>query len=138
MNNEKNEKDEKNEKRDLIILDFLNKAHIGCTTLNELHGLLLPRELFFNDAVYKQLKTTAIPELKHFFSSSYLTALQGSAETQQRWPLLNLIRQVLRSCSFKLSPKRVSDGYTADGKKKYKRMFIIERMKLGDELLPQI
>jgi hypothetical protein len=126
-----------NEKRDLIILDFLNKANIGCTTLNELNGLLLPRELFFNDAVYKELKQK-IPELKHIFSSSYLTALQASAETQQRWPLLNLIRQILRSCSFKLSPKRVSDGYTADGKKKYKRMFIIERMKVGDELINQI
>ena len=55
---------------------------------------------------------------------------QTTAETAQRWPLLNLIRQVLRSSNFKLTPKRVADGYTLDGKKKYKRLFIIEKMKI--------
>ena len=112
-----------------IIIDFLNKGNINCQTLNDLNGLLIPREMFFNDTIYKELKEK-IPELKHIFSSSYLTALQAPAEKTQRWPLLNLIRQVLRSSSFKLTPKRVSDGYTIDGKKKYKRMFIVERMKM--------
>jgi hypothetical protein len=112
-----------------IIIEFLNKANIACNTLNDLNGMLIPRELFFNDTIYKQLKDK-IPELKNIFSSSYLTSLQEPAEKNQRWPLLNLIRQVLRSSSFKLTPKRVSDGYTIDGKKKYKRMFIIEKMKI--------
>lgn len=112
-----------------IIIDFLNKGNINCQTLNDLNGLLIPREMFFNETIYKELKEK-IPELKHIFSSSYLTALQAPAEKIQRWPLLNLIRQVLRSSSFKLTPKRVSDGYTIYGKKKYKRMFIVERMKL--------
>ncbi len=112
-----------------LIIDFLNKSHIPCTTLTDLNGMLLPRELFFNDVLYKQLKTD-IPMLKNMFSSSYLTALQEPAEKIQKWPHLNLIRQVLRSCNFKLIPKRVSDGYTIDGKKKYKRMFIIEKMRV--------
>jgi len=112
-----------------VIVKFLNKGNIPCQSLSDLNGLLVPRELFLNDTVYKELKEK-IPELKYIFSSSYLTALQSPAEKNQRWPLLNLIRQVLRSCSFKLMPKRISDGYTLDGKKKYKRMFIIEKMKL--------
>ena len=112
-----------------LIIDFLNKGQIVCTTLNDLNGMLLPRELFFNDLLYKQLKEK-IPELKQLFSSSYLTALQAPAEDVQKWPQLNLMRQVLRSCHFKLTPKRVSDGYTVDGKKKYKRMFIIEKMRV--------
>jgi hypothetical protein len=112
-----------------IIIDFLNKGQIACTVLNDLNGMLLPRELFFNDLLYKQLKEE-IPALKQLFSSSYLTALQSPAEDVQKWPQLNLMRQVLRSCHFKLTPKRVSDGYTVDGKKKYKRMFIIERMRI--------
>ena len=113
-----------------IIVDFLNKGNIPCNSLNDLNGMLVPREMFFNDTIYKDLKVQ-IPQLKNIFSSSYLTALQAPAEKNQRWPLLNLIRQVLRSSSFKLTPKRVSDGYTLDGKKKYKRMFIIERMKIN-------
>jgi hypothetical protein len=80
-------------------------------------------------SIKKELKER-IPELKHIFSSSYLTSLQEPAEKIQKWPLLNLIRQVLRSSNFKLTPKRVSNGYTVDGKKKYKRVFIIEKMKL--------
>ena len=113
----------------IFILDFLNHLDISCNSMNELHGMLLPREMFFNESKYKLLKEK-IPALKNIFSSSYLTALQEPAETLQKFPLLNLIRQVLRSCSFKLIPKRISDGYTKDGKKKYRRMFIIERMKI--------
>ena len=112
-----------------LIIDFLNKGLIPCTLLTDLNGMLVPREIFFNESVYKQLKEQ-IPALKQLFSSSYLTALQGPAENTQKWPQLNLIRQVLRSCNYKLTPKRVSDGYTVDGKKKYKRMFIIEKMRL--------
>ena len=113
-----------------IILDFLNKGNIPCKTLADLDGMLVPRELFFQPETYKQLKEQQIPELKTIFSSSYLTSLQTTAETAQRWPLLNLIRQVLRSSNFKLTPKRVADGYTLDCKKKYKRLFIIEKMKI--------
>ena len=112
-----------------LIIDFLNKGLIPCTLLTDLNGMLVPREIFFNESVYKQLKEQ-IPALKQLFSSSYLTALQAPAEHTQKWPQLNLIRQVLRSCNYKLTPKRVSDGYTVDGKKKYKRMFIIEKMRL--------
>lgn len=118
-----------NIEKNKFILTFLNKGLITCTELNDLNGMLLPRELFLNDLLYKQLKED-IPMLKKLFSSSYLTALQEPAEKIQKWPYLNLIRQVLRSCHFKLTPKRVSDGYTVDGKKKYKRMFIIEKMRV--------
>jgi hypothetical protein len=112
-----------------LLIAFLNKGLIPCTALTDLNGMLLPRELFFNDLLYKQLKEI-IPDLKQLFSSSYLTALQAPAEDVQKWPQLNLMRQVLRSCHFKLTPKRISDGYTLDGKKKYKRMFIIEKMRV--------
>jgi hypothetical protein len=112
-----------------LLLAFLNKGQITCSALTDLNGLLLPRELFLNEVVYKELKAD-IPTLKQLFSSSYLTALQEPAETLQKWPHLNLMRQVLRSCHYKLTPKRVSAGYTADGKKKYKRMFMIEKMRV--------
>jgi len=121
--------DKNDEEKTKLIIEFLNQGLIPCTTLNDLAGMLLPREIFFNNILYKQLKEK-IPALKQLFSSSYLTALQAPAEDVQKWPQLNLMRQVLRSCHFKLTPKRVSDGYTLDGKKKYKRMFIIEKMRV--------
>jgi len=117
-----------NEKQKIII-DVLNKANIVCSSMNDLNGMLIPREMFMNLEIYKDIKTK-IPDLKTLFSSSYLTSLQDTAEKKQQWPLLNLLRQVLRSCNFKLTPKRISDGYTIDGKKKYKRMFIVEKMRV--------
>ena len=111
------------------MIEILNKATIVCHSISEIDGMLVPRELFINREIYTDLKGT-IPDLKTLFSSSYLTSLQETAEKKQKWPLLNLLRQVLRSCNFKLTPKRISDGYTIDGKKKYKRMFIIEKMRV--------
>jgi len=111
------------------MINFLNKSSIVCNNINDLNGMLIPREIFMNEERYKNIKED-IPELKKIFSSSYLTSLQETAQDKQRWPLLNLIRQLLRSCNYKLTPKRVSDGYTLDGKKKYKRMFIVEKMRV--------
>jgi len=111
------------------MINFLNKSSIVCNNINDLNGMLIPREIFINEERYKNIKED-IPELKKIFSSSYLTSLQETAKDKQRWPLLNLIRQLLRSCNYKLTPKRVSDGYTLDGKKKYKRMFIVEKMRV--------
>jgi len=107
---------------------FLNKCKIPFTHLNEIDGLLIPRETLLDLQTYDSVKDE-ISILKQIFNSSYLTSLQSTAEENQKWPLLNLVRQVLKSCHYKMSPKRVSAGYTKDGKKIFKRMFIIEKIQ---------
>ena len=104
---------------------FLNKCKVTINTYDDLNGMLIPREIFLDKEIYKSVKED-IAILKQIFASSSLTALQSTAEDNQKWPLLNLVRQVLKSCNYKMSPKRISDGYTKEGKKIYKRMFIIE------------
>jgi len=106
---------------------FLNKCNIPVDHFNQLDGMLIPREILINEEIYKNVKDE-ISILKQIFNSSYLTSLQSTAEETQKWPLLNLVRQVLKSCHYKMTPKRVSSGYTKDGKKIYKRMFIIEKL----------
>jgi hypothetical protein len=69
-----------------------------------------------------------ILELKKIFSSSSHTSMQMIAFKKQRWPLINLIRQVLKSCEYSLVPKRISDGYDKNGKKKFRRIFIINKL----------
>ena len=110
------------------VIYILNACNITCNSIADLDGILIAKESCCNDEKYKQLKTTEFSHLKKCFSSSYLTALQETAINKQKWPLLNLIRQLLRSCDYKLTPKRVADGYTLTGEKKYKRMFIVENM----------
>ena len=109
------------------IKTFLNKCKIVMTTYDDLDGMLIPREIFLDKANYINVKED-IAILKQIFASSSLTALQSTAEDNQKWPLLNLVRQILRSCNYKMTPKRVSAGYTKDGKKIYKRMFIVEQV----------
>jgi hypothetical protein len=54
-----------------------------------------------------------------------MTSLQESAQTTQKWPLLNLVRQILHGYKYEMKPIRKSDGYTPEGVKKYKRFFEI-------------
>ncbi len=116
-----------NSKQVEYIKSFLIKCKIVVNEFDDMNGLLIPREIFLDKEVYDSVKED-ISILKQVFTSSALTSLQSNAEDNQKWPLLNLVRQILRSCHYKMTPKRVSAGYTKDGKKIYKRMFIIEKL----------
>ena len=98
--------------------------------LCELDGIIIEREIFLSDTNYDNIKKL-IPKLKmkQNFSSSFMTSLQKNAEKSQKWPLLNLVRQILSVYSYKMIPIRKSDGYTNEGIKKYKRYFRIEKNK---------
>jgi len=108
------------------IRNFLNKCKIYIKNFDELNGMLIPRELLLDHALYENIQEEIV-FLKQVFTSSALTSLQSTAKDSQKWPLLNLVRQVLRSCHYKMTPKRISAGYTKEGKKVFKRMFVIEK-----------
>lgn len=116
------------------IKNFLNKCKIYIKNFDELNGMLIPRELLLDQSLYENIQEE-ITLLKQVFTSSALTSLQSTAKDSQKWPLLNLVRQVLRSCHYKMTPKRVSAGYTKEGKKLFKRMFVIEKFT-QTELVP--
>jgi hypothetical protein len=78
------------------------------------------------DNKYEEVKKL-IPDLKQNYSSSLMTSLHKNADKTQRWPLLNLVRQILNTYRYKMEPIRKSDGYTLEGVKKYKRYFEIKK-----------
>jgi hypothetical protein len=90
----------------------------------QLDDLLIPREVLLDNAKYDEIKPTIL-ELKENMNSTFLTALHNDAEEKQRWPLLNLVRQILHVYKYKMTPIRKSDGYTIDKKKKFRRYFLI-------------
>jgi hypothetical protein len=103
-----------------------------------LDGQLIPREILLSKDVYNEVKEEIV-ELKKKFSSSSLTSLQKTAESGQKWPLLNLVRQVLKTCNYQMKPIRKSDGYKKDGKKKYKRFFLIGKYtSTKNTIVPQV
>jgi hypothetical protein len=93
---------------------------------HELNGLTISREILLSDSKYDEIKLL-IPELKKKFSSSFMTSLQKNADKSQKWPLLNLVRQILHVYGYNMEPIRKADGYTLEGVKKYKRYFLIHK-----------
>jgi hypothetical protein len=62
-----------------------------------------------------------------------MTSLQKNAEKSQKWPLLNLVRQILHVYGYKMEPIRKADGYTLEGVKKYKRYFLIHKKIINND-----
>ena len=111
-------------------MDDTSKIVLTAVGINfENEEQIILRETLLNDAIYKSLKNSVV-ELKKIFSSSALTSLHKEATSNQKWPLLNLVRQILNVYGYHMKPIRKCDGYTPDGVKKFKRFFqIVKKIK---------
>jgi uncharacterized protein YihD (DUF1040 family) len=107
---------------------LLKNVGFEFNTVEDLIGNIIPRDQLLCDMKYEEVKKL-IPILKNKYSSTFMTSLQRNASNLQKWPLLNLVRQILSIYRLKMTPIRKSDGYTLDGKKRYKRYFNIEKNK---------
>ena len=114
-------------KQETAIYNFLNDCNIVFEDFDTLDGMLIPRDMLLDDKKYDKVQNH-IKELKKAFSSSSLTSLQSNATKKQKWPLLNLVRQILKTNDYKMTPKRKSNGYDEDGKKKYLRFFLLDKI----------
>ena len=103
---------------------------------DQLNGALIPREILLDTGIYDKVRKK-IPELKKVLSSSYLNSLHDNAKDRQKWPMLNLIRQILHFYSYQMKPIRKSDGYTPEGVKKYKRYFLVTKLKNSQKQEPE-
>ena len=115
-------------KQEILIYNFLHKCDFVFDKIEQLDGMLIPRDMLLDEKKYLDISQNIV-ELKKIFSSSMLTSLQTNAQKKQKWPLLNLVRQILKSNDYKMEPIRKSNGYTKDGKKKYLRFFLIKKFK---------
>ena len=106
---------------------ILKKVGLEINNENNLNEQTIPRDQLLCDKKYEEVKIL-IPELRKVLSSSFMTGLQNNAAGLQKWPLLNLTRQILSAYKYHMTPIRKSDGYTKDGVKKYKRFFQIEKI----------
>jgi len=113
---------------DDLVIEFFTELDIGLDGLLNLDNNLIERSRLVDKDSYSKL----LPYIERFkqygLSSSSLTSLQKNAIDQQKWPILNLLRQILKARGYNLEPKRVSEGYDNEGKKKYKRYFIIKKI----------
>lgn len=108
-----------------VILEFLKECEIVDKKEKTLENIYIKRDKLIAIELYEKMEK-AIKKLKRKFSTSSITSLQDSAKQKQKWPLLNLIRQLLKINGFIMTPIRKSAGYNTSGKKKYDRYFFIE------------
>lgn len=97
-------------------------------TFDGLDGLLIERNILLDNDRYELVKKT-IPELRKIYSSSFITSLHINAEKKQKWPLINIVRQILKINNYSMRPFRKSNGYDNNGKKKVIRYFRLEKIK---------
>ncbi len=119
------------------IITVLSEIGIKIEKLDDAKGLFIERDQLLSDTKYDEVKKL-IPQLKQTYSSSFLTSLQKDADKTQKWPLLNLIRQMFSIHGFKMEPIRKSNGYTLEGVKKYKRFFHIREKSSSSDLIKKI
>lgn len=116
-----------------VVNSFLNKCGVECDSLDNLDGFKIPREVLLLEEKYNEI-VEEIPKLKTIYSSSYMTSLQKNAKKNQQWPLINIVRQVLKSCGYSMKPQRVANGYTKSGKKLYRRFFVISKIVIKQKI----
>ena len=109
-----------------LLLEFLKTINVHLTNIDELNGINIHRDKLLNEKLYSTAKDF-IPKFKKTWSSSYLTCLHSNAENKQKWPLINILRQILRLYNFEMNPKRLANGYTKTGQKLYKRIFVVTK-----------
>ena len=110
---------------DALYLEILRE--FGIQDLENLDGVLIERDAFLNDEIYKRVKTKVV-NLKTYFSSSMFTSLQQNAEDKQKFPLINIVRQLLKAKYYQMEPIRKANGYEKSGKKLYKRYFRVKKI----------
>jgi hypothetical protein len=109
------------------IINFINKSGIYITNINELNGYIVERNILMNHYKIKEMEEE-IKYIRDFFRKYNNTSLQIAEK--QRWPLLNLVRQVFKNLGFKMIPFRKSNGYDINKKKKFIRYFRIEKLQI--------
>lgn len=129
-NSEKNAENGESVENIEIILKILKICGFVLNDMTDLNNLLIPRDIFMNMENYTNVKEY-FEKLKKTpnFSSSTLTCLHKDADKKQKWPLLNLIRQILKVKYYRMKPYRKAAGKDASGKKRYIRYFLIEKLK---------
>lgn len=111
------------------LLRILNLCDLSFNSLDQIENIKISRKKLINPDLYEKIKAEIInQEIKNFkkeLSSSFYTCLHNDVEKKQKWPLVNFIRQVLKHYKYRMIPIRECDGYTKDGKKKFKRFYKI-------------
>ena len=117
-------------KKEDILKKMLNIIGINCQTIEEVQGRQFPRDLLLDSQVVQELMVLKPLIRSSGYKSGKLTSLHKNNETQQKFPGINMVRQVLKCNGYKLHPYVISLGYDQEtGKKLTMRKFNIHKFE---------
>ncbi len=101
-----------------IINDFNDESSI--------ENLEIDRDLLLNINTQQDF-SNLIDDCKKIYKTSKLTSLHSNRDDKQRFPAVNLLRQIMKCNGYSLTPKVTSLGYCKNsGKKLVKRSYIVK------------
>ena len=122
------EKEEKKKKQIELMLELFRLLGYHIYEQNDLLDIMIMREKLLEKKTNKLL-LDKVPELKKVYNTGYLSCLHDNSIYKQKWPAINLLRQILKCNFYQLTPKILSNGYDKlSGKKQVTRVFVIEKI----------
>ncbi len=107
------------------VLDLINMLGFNCQSFNDLYQISILRDDLLDPNIYQKM-SVVIPELRKCYNSNMLSCLHKNSNIKQKFPAINLIRQILKCNDLLLKPYIISQGYDkATGKKLITRYFRI-------------
>jgi hypothetical protein len=111
------------------IVKILAVLGIKIKTEKDLFGVLIHRDDLLRVDIEQKL-AEFIDSLKEKYKSSKLNCLHENRESKQKFPGINLIRQILKCNGYHLKPVVFSKGYSKhNGKKLVERNFKVIRLQ---------
>ena len=85
---------------------------------------------YLRNEEFKNKIIKLIPKLKKKYKSHNLTCLHSNSLEKQKFPTINMIRQILKCNKLRLEPYTVCKGYNKVTKnKEFERYYIIKELK---------
>lgn len=108
-----------------LLKTMLNIIDIEFEELDDLVNTIIVRDFLLKEDIEDKFIALQNNIKEVGYSSSKLTSLHKNSVYSQKFPAINMLRQILKCNGLKLLPKKEYNGYTAMGHKIINRYFII-------------
>jgi hypothetical protein len=118
-----------NKKKD-ILKAMLALIGISYTNIADIVGVSISRDSLLDDTVVTGLMAFQAELRNCGYKSGKLTSLHKNNESNQKFPAINMVRQILKCNGYKLSPYVINIGYNIEtGNKITRRFFKINNIE---------
>ena len=109
-----------------LLVELFDALDIKIETREDILNIILRQDTLKDRNLIEELYRKA-PNLKSFYNSSKLTCLHKNSLDKQKFPAVNMYRQLLKCNNLRMEPYVVSKGYNKhSGKKIVERFYRIK------------